>query len=122
MSISITDRTGLMTAELRELLERRLTFALSRFESHVEQVVLVINDENGPRGGMDKACRVSIKLHRAADVIITDRDGDIGKCVSRIADRAGRAVSKSIAKSQEVDRSRPVLLDAQIALDPTAIG
>lgn len=114
MTVSITDRSDLLTDELRDLAERRLLFALSRFDDRILQVDLVVNDENGPRGGIDKACRITVVLHRAVDVIVKDKDADMATCVSRAAERAGRAVSRAIEKTQSFDRVRPVFYDASV--------
>lgn len=107
MPLCITDHGHLLDDNLRQLAERRLMFALSRFESRILQIDLVVNDDNGPRGGIDKACRISVTLRHAADVVVRDKDSDIAKCVSRAAERAGRAVSRSIAKASTFDRNRP---------------
>lgn len=112
LSISITDRSDLLDNNLRQLTERRLLFALSRFDSRIKKVDLVVNDENGPRGGVDKVCRVSVALYQASDVVISDKDTDVIKCISRVAERAGRAVSRAIAKSKDLDRSRPIFVDS----------
>ena len=112
MSISFVDRNKMLNREIRELAERRLLFALTRFDSRIAKVELVITDENGPRGGVDKVCRITVRLLRAGDVSITDRDADLARCISRIAERAGRAVSRSIERSQQFDRSRPSVLES----------
>lgn len=114
MSISITDRDKVLNSDLRELCKRRLLFALSRFDSSIAKITLVISDENGPRGGVDKACRVSISLHRAKNVVITDKDSEIMKCISRVADRAGRAVARAVERKQNFDRSRLELIDPSL--------
>jgi hypothetical protein len=82
VTIFITDRGELLDDQLRQLTERRLLFALSRFDSRMVQVDLVVDDENGPRGGIDKACRSSVTLRRAADVVVTEKDGDMARCIS----------------------------------------
>lgn len=106
MSISIIDRDNLMDEALRELAERRLLFALSRFDTRVEKVELVASDENGPRGGNDKLCRVHVWLKRASDVQISDQDADLAVCLSRVAERVGRAVGRSIERAQDFSRTR----------------
>lgn len=100
VTLSIVDRSELLSDELRHLIERRLLFALARFDSRIVQVEFVVNDENGPRGGVDKTCRVAIILHRAGDVLVNDKDADMAKCISRVAQRAGRAVARAIEKTQ----------------------
>ena len=106
MEISISDRSDLLDGRLRELTERRILFALSRFDSRVEHVDVVLQDENGPRGGIDKACRISISIARMPEVVITDRDDDVGRCISRAAERAGRAVARAVARTQQFERLR----------------
>lgn len=106
MHISITDRNKLLNNDLRELCERRLDFALSRFESSIKNIDLVIVDENGPRGGIDKACRICISLHRANDIIINEKASDVATCVSGIAERASRAVARAMERTQQFDRTK----------------
>ncbi len=114
MSISITDRGDLLDGGSRLLVERRLLFALSRFDSRIKQIHLVVNDENGPRGGIDKSCCLSISLSQAADVVILDKDSDIIRCISRAAERAGRSVARAVEKSNFIARSRPAFIDPTV--------
>jgi putative sigma-54 modulation protein len=112
MALSIVDRNKELSNESREQLERRLSFALSRFDSRIRQVSVVIEDVNGPRGGIDKLCRIIVKLQRATDVIISDQDSDIAKCIARAADRAGRSVARAIERTQQIYRPRPLDIDS----------
>ena len=106
MQISIVDHHASLTPETAELAERRLLFALARFDSKVDRVSLVVGDENGPRGGIDKACSVSVKLHRLPEVRVSSKDADVSASIAHAADRAGRAVSRAIERSQQFDRHR----------------
>ncbi len=105
MSMSIVDRGGLLNAELRQLAERRLRFALARFDTRVDRATLVVSDVNGPRRGIDKSLRITVKLRRAARVEITDQDADLATCIARAAERLNRAVSRAIARTHQLDRS-----------------
>ena len=112
MSLSIVDRSGFLSDDLHLLTERRLLFALSRFGSKVQRVSVVFSDTNGHRGGVDKACCITVKLRRAADVIITDEDADVAACIMRSVARVGRAVARTIERTQELDRTgRPVWVE-----------
>ncbi|MBT5017595.1 MAG: HPF/RaiA family ribosome-associated protein [Planctomicrobium sp.] len=117
MKLMMTDRSDVLTHDSRLLAERRLLFALSRFDSRIHEVNLVVSDENGPRGGVDKVARITIQLRGASDVVMTHKDDEISKCISRLADRAGRAVARSLKKSHQFDRSRPEVL-VQEELEP----
>lgn len=114
MTISISDRDAVLTDDLRQLAERRLLFALSRFADRIDTVDLVVGDENGPRGGVDKSCRVHVRLLRAKDVIVRDRDADMATCLSRVAERTGRTVARSVDKKQSVNRIRSKFRGAAI--------
>ncbi len=111
LTISIADHEKLPDRQLRELVERRLLFVLSRFDSRIRKVDLVLADETGPRGGTDKTYRLSVSLKRASDVVITfvitDKHTDLATCLSRVAERVGRAVARSIERSQSFDRVKP---------------
>ena len=97
----------MLSAELRELTERRLLFALSRFDSRIQRISVVFTDANGPRGGVDKSCCITVTLRRAADVVITDQDAEATACISRAAARTGRSVSRAIEQMHSRDRSIP---------------
>lgn len=116
MSILITDRTGTMNRELRELAERRILFALSRFDSKIIGIELVLSDPNGPRGGVDKACKISVRLRGAATVVVADQDADTAICISRIVERASRAVSRTLDKARRFERERSLPLRQRLEL------
>lgn len=113
MNLTISDRGNVLNQHSRELTERRLMFALSRFESRIHEVDFIISDENGPRGGIDKVGRITISLRGAQDVVLTHKDDDVSRCVSRLADRAGRAVARSLSKSNQINRSKLELVEAE---------
>lgn len=107
MQISINDHQDNLTHELREFAERRLRFALSRFTPRIDQVSLMVVDFNGPRGGVDKRCSVTVKLHRAAPIRVSSEDAEIEASIARAADKVGRAVARAIEREQTFDRRRP---------------
>ena len=104
MQLSIVRRNGKLDKSTRGYFERRLLFALSRFGSKIDRISAVMDDLNGPRGGVDKFCRVTVKLRRLGTVTVTSTDAELGPTMARAADRAGRAVSRTIAKNQRIDR------------------
>ncbi len=107
MRISIVDRSDQLEPSLREFAERRVRFALSRFGTRIRHITLVITDENGPRGGIDKQCRMAIKLRRLPDVVVTCDDVSLEACLARTAERAGRAVARVTERIRSLDRDRP---------------
>ena len=60
------------TPALTEHARRRLGFGLARHADRVSSVVVRLGDENGPRGGPDKFCRLQVNLVDAPSVVIRD--------------------------------------------------
>jgi hypothetical protein len=107
MQLSIIDQNDSMNQTTREFAERRLRFALSRFSNKIDLVTVVVRDVNGPRGGVDKFCRITVKMRRLANVRITSQDAAVEPCLARAADRVGRAVARAVERSHHFDRRRP---------------
>ena len=73
----------------------RVVTALGRFARHVRDVRVHLRDANGPRGGVDKRCLVTIRLKRSPRLlVIDDIDAAFTTAIDRAADRAGRAISR----------------------------
>lgn len=89
-----------MTPALRSYAERRLRFALGRFGRRVRGVVVRFEDLNGPRGGADKACRLSARSD-GGPLRVEDTDADLYAALDRAADRLGRRVARAIARRRD---------------------
>jgi putative sigma-54 modulation protein len=90
MQIEIKTREFPLTDALRSHTERRLFYALSRLDEPIQRLVIRLSDINGPRGGVDKYCRLQLVLVGAAG------SGDRGYrsgyvCRHRSGERPGRA-------------------------------
>lgn len=97
MRLSISGDRVEVTADLREYIERRLYFALGRFEPTINHVTVRVGDVNGPSGGVDKRCQIVVKLQASGrnPVVVDDNDETLLTAVSRAANRAGRAVARA---------------------------
>src|SRR4051812_10993910 len=47
---------------LKDYIERRLRFTLGRFPARIDRLTVRLSDVNGPRGGIDKRCRIALVL------------------------------------------------------------
>lgn len=86
------------THELLIHAQRRLSFALSRFSARIRHVRVLLSDENGPRGGVDKACRLEIALAHRGRLRIEDLGSDANAVIDRACERAARAVARTLAR------------------------
>jgi ribosome hibernation promoting factor len=87
-----------ITTELRGHIERRLCFALERFARRIRKIRVNVADLNGPRGGIDKRCRVAIVLEPSRTIVMEDRDSDIYVAIDRAADRIARCVRRQFKR------------------------
>jgi ribosome hibernation promoting factor len=83
------------------LVERRLSFALSRFGPRVRAVSVRLVDLNGPRGGIDKKCSIEARLVPRGSVRVEDTDSELPAAVDRAAARLGRAVARALERGRE---------------------
>lgn len=105
MQIDIQARNFSLTNALRGHVERRLGFALSTRDDHIQRVLVRLSDINGPRGGADKCCHIHVLLPHLPDVVIEDTEADLYAAIDRAADRAGRTVGRRLARHRDRDRS-----------------
>jgi putative sigma-54 modulation protein len=105
MQIDIQARNFPLTDALRNHTKRRLGFALSARDDHIQRVIVRLSDINGPRGGVDKCCHIQVAIARLPDVVIEDTEADLYAAIDRAADRAGRTVGRRLMKKRIKARS-----------------
>jgi hypothetical protein len=88
--------------EHRELAERRLKFVLRRLAWLVPRARVQLADINGPRGGVDKQCRVEIKTDTRGAVVVTALARDWPSAIDSALARAGRAVLRTLRRGQQM--------------------
>jgi putative sigma-54 modulation protein len=88
-------------ADLPEHIERRLRFALARFGNRVERVVVFLQDRNGPKGGIDKVCRILAKVQGCGSVMAAVADADWTAAVDRATTRIGHTVARQVDRLRD---------------------
>ena len=96
---------GRPVPELSAHVERRLRFALTRFSGRIGRVQVVLADQNGPRGGIDKTCRIVVRLRDGGDVVAEVSDVDWEVAVDRATTRIGHSTGRELARRRAVRRS-----------------
>ena len=104
MQIDIQAHDFSLTDALRNHAERRLRFALTCCDEHIQRIVMRLSDINGPRGGVDKRCHLQVVLAGLPDVVIEDIETGLYVAIDRATDRAGRTVVRKIDRQQSLLR------------------
>lgn len=104
MQIQVRAARSKVANELVELAERRLIFALSRFDNRLARIQVRLSDVNGPKSGLDKACQVQLKLHYANELVVECVDSTWEAAICTAAERAASAVQRELDRRRESRR------------------
>ena len=85
-------------AEFAGDFERRVRFAMGKFGPRIARLELFLSDENDPRGGIDKSCRLVARLDRDGELTVRDADTDWSALAARVVDRMARLVRRTLER------------------------
>ena len=91
---------------LAELIQHRLQRALGRFANRVRRVRVCLNDVNGPRGGIDKRCRMRVDLFPRGAVVVEAVGAAFEQALFGAAERVVRRVRAVIERKRDAHRRR----------------
>ncbi|MBI4956712.1 MAG: HPF/RaiA family ribosome-associated protein [Myxococcales bacterium] len=122
MKIEIRFRSIAANDELEEHAVRRVHLELARFGREVDAVVVRIADVNGPRGGVDKRCQVTVSGRRVGAVAVDGRHEDAFAAVSLALGRGARAVGRGLERSRAARREASASARSVTELGPSPLG
>ena len=93
------------TPDLQQLLDLRLEKVTERFSPKIRSISASLEDVNGPRGGVDKKCRVVVHLPPRGRVVVAGAGTDIFAAVTGTASRARLAVKRHVKRRRARRRS-----------------
>lgn len=88
------------TAHLRERIDRRLSFALSRFGSRILRTTVHLTDLNGPKGGLDKCCKIVLRIRGETPVVVEVVDTTWPVAIDRAASRLRHTVLRALERTR----------------------
>ncbi|MHB0961410.1 MAG: HPF/RaiA family ribosome-associated protein [Pirellulaceae bacterium] len=106
MKLRVVGESISVSEGLREFVARRLEYALGRFAPEIEYVTIRVGDVNGPRGGVDKRCRMEVKLRGLQSILSDVRADDLEVAVAFAAERLGKGVARALERRHHT-RRRP---------------
>lgn len=103
MTIDVRFRGMAVSTELEARARQRIQRELAHHEHEIAVVVVRVTDENGPRGGVDKRCRVTAGGKRIGSVVVEEDHEDAWVAVDAAIARLERALARSIARRPRWD-------------------
>ncbi len=101
MILEINSKKTELTPEQIDWIKNRLRFALSRFNGAVSTVSVKFDDVNGPKGGIDKQCLITVKCKTVGDVIIKSEGSDYLSAIKNSVDRLQRTISRNLKRRRD---------------------
>jgi hypothetical protein len=92
LKIEVRTRGFRATEALSAHVERAVSRSVSRIRSRPPAVLAYLSDLNGPRGGIDKQCRLRGRLAGGAEVLATAAGPDMYEVIGRAAGLFRRAL------------------------------
>jgi ribosomal subunit interface protein len=114
MRIDVRHTNIPLSGALETHIERKVERAVRRFTERIAAVDVRLLDENGPRGGLDKRCRVVVELVGGRQIVASGLAEDAYDAVSRAAARLSRQVRRTVSRGKDISR------DADLGVSPSA--
>ena len=105
MEIVVNDRQKLLSADAVNRAQSRASASFAKFSDQVKSVVITVEDVNGPKGGVDKKCRILVKLRKMNDVVVNVKDEGFIKAIPGAIDRAARSVARLLDRRMRTSKS-----------------
>lgn len=99
--ISIRAIGTAVDADDRAYLRRKLERRLGKFASGIQRVSVRFEDSNGPRGGVDKVCRIKVTLRGLPSAIIESRGASARAAMDAALARLGSAVKRPLQRRRD---------------------
>ena len=100
MRVAIVRRGVVVDEALSAFVHSKVESTLGRLEHEVRSVRIQLEDTNGPRGGMDKRCVVSVSGDRFKVSVVETRDASLHAAVAQ----ALHIVSRTVIRALQRDR------------------
>lgn len=79
-------------------IRKRLGVKLGKYATAIERVSVRVEDVNGPRGGVDKICRIKVVLSALASVVFASQASSLTDAVNGALAGTERSVRRSVGR------------------------
>jgi ribosomal subunit interface protein len=91
-----------LTDALRDYVEEHLVSHLGRYiEDEATELDIALVDINGPKGGVDQECRVTVRMPGLAAVHVTETAETLFQAIDGVRDRLENTLKRTLEKRRE---------------------
>ena len=108
MHIDIQTNGFELTEALSAFTKKQVRKALKTRVDHILSAQIGLSDINGPRGGIDKCCRLRVQIPGTSSIVISDTSEDMYTAISRATSRASTSVGRRLARLRGQKRGQQI--------------
>lgn len=101
MRVTIVRRGVLLDEPLRSFVHDKIDTSLGRLHRAIRSVRVQIEDTNGPRGGLDKRCVVTVSGDRFEPCVVETRDVSMQAAVAQALHIAARSLIRALQRDRD---------------------
>lgn len=98
MKTDITAKGLDLTPSMKQYIARRLGFALGARAQQIQRVKVSLTDVNGPKGGVDKSCKIVIQVAGMNDIVVTESKENWQSAIDRSAAKASQSLARRLGR------------------------
>lgn len=98
MTIAIRSGVFRIDADLRETVERHVRRGFHRYARRSTEVRVWLDDANGPRGGIDRTCRIQVELLSAGTATVECRAETVYAALAGAIERAKTTIDRMLKR------------------------
>ena len=92
-----------LTDALRAYVDEHLVSHIERFaDDEAAEIDISLVDINGPKGGVDKECRVTVRMPGLSSVHVTETADSLFPAIDAARDRLERTLKRALERRREV--------------------
>ncbi|HEY9450062.1 MAG TPA: CBS domain-containing protein [Gemmatimonadaceae bacterium] len=91
--------------DARDYMRSKLGKKLGKYATSIERITVRLRDVNGPRGGVDRSCRIKVVLSGLPSVVFEAQGASAGAAFDSALDGAERSVRRSV----QLRRTKPII-------------
>ncbi len=92
-----------LTAALRAYVDEHLVSHIERYaDDEASEIDISLVDTNGPKGGVDKECRVTVRMPGLSSVHVTEAADSLFAAIDAVRDRLENAIKRTLDRRREV--------------------
>ncbi|MET0403384.1 MAG: ribosome-associated translation inhibitor RaiA [Cystobacter sp.] len=91
-----------LTDSLRDYAKRHLVDPIEKFiDSEATEVDIALVDINGPKGGVDQECRVTVRMPGFTSIHVTETAETMFQAIDSVRDRLENTIKRTLEKRRE---------------------